>query len=200
MFQMQKVKENIFYLILFYCLSISINEALSTPLYDTHINKLHNALIQNNSSKDERKERVKNLKRTLSGIFDNQKMIKMIYGSKWKALNQESKDELSDVFLDYMTYNYEKRFRKIDNLNFKFVDEDKLNENYVLVKTNLITSENPVEISYILEKKKGTWNIIDILLIGSISEIATKKSEFMAIIEEGGPDGLILAIKSKIIF
>ena len=198
MFQMQKVKENIFYLILFYCLSI--NEALSTPLYDTHINKLHNALIQNNSSKDERKERVKNLKRTLSGIFDNQKMIKMIYGSKWKALNQESKDELSDVFLDYMTYNYEKRFRKIDNLNFKFVDEDKLNENYVLVKTNLITSENPVEISYILEKKKGTWNIIDILLIGSISEIATKKSEFMAIIEEGGPDGLILAIKSKIIF
>ena len=198
MFQMQKVKENIFYLILFYCLSI--NEALSTPLYDTHINKLHNALIQNNSSKDERKERIKNLKRTLSGIFDNRKMIKMIYGSKWKALNQESKDELSDVFLDYMTYNYEKRFRKIDNLNFKFVDEDKLNENYVLVKTNLITSENPVEISYILEKKKGTWNIIDILLIGSISEIATKKSEFMAIIEEGGPDGLILAIKSKIIF
>ena len=198
MFQMQKVKENIFYLILFYCLSI--NEALSTPLYDTHINKLHNALIQNNSSKDERKERIKNLKRTLSGIFDNRKMIKMIYGSKWKALKQESRNELSDVFLDYMTYNYEKRFRKIDNLNFKFVDEDKLNENYVLVKTNLITSENPVEISYILEKKKGTWNIIDILLIGSISEIATKKSEFMAIIEEGGPDGLILAIKSKIIF
>ena len=124
----------------------------------------------------------------------------MIYGSTWKALKQESKNELSDVFLDYMTYNYEKRFRKIDNLNFKFIDEDKLNENYVLVKTNLITSENPVEISYILEKKKGTWNIIDILLIGSISEIATKKSEFMAIIEEGGPDGLILAIKSKIIF
>ena len=77
MFQMQKVKENIFYLILLYCLSI--NEALSTPLYDTHINKLHNALIQNNSSKDERKERIKNLKRTLSGIFDNRKMIKMIY-------------------------------------------------------------------------------------------------------------------------
>ncbi len=195
---MQKVKENIFYLILLYCLSI--NEALSTPLYDTHINKLHNALIQNNSSKDERKERIKNLKRTLSGIFDNRKMIKMIYGSKWKALKQKSRNELSDVFLDYMTYNYEKRFRKIDNLNFKFVDEDKLNENYVLVKTNLITSENPVEISYILEKKKGTWNIIDILLIGSISEIATKKSEFMAIIEESGPDGLILAIKSKIIF
>ena len=195
---MQKVKENIFYLII--CYFLSINETLSTQLYDTHINKLHNALIQNNSSKDERKERIKNLKMTLSGIFDNRKMIKMIYGSKWKALKQESRNELSDVFLDYMTYNYEKRFRKIDNLNFKFVDEDKLNENYVLVKTNLITSENPVEISYILEKKKGTWNIIDILLIGSISEIATKKSEFMAIIEEGGPDGLILAIKSKIIF
>ena len=198
MFQMQKIKENIFYLFLFYCLSI--NEALSTTIYDTHINKLHNALIQNNSSKDERKERIKNLKRSLSEIFDNRKMIKMIYGFNWKVLKQESRDELSEVFLDYMTFNYEKRFRKIDNLNFKFIDEDKLNEKYVLVKTNLITSEDPVEISYILEKKKDTWNIIDILLIGSISEIATKKSEFMAIIEESGPDGLIRAIKSKINF
>ena len=42
------------------------------------------------------------------------------------------------------------------------------------------------------------WQIFDILLTGSISEIATKKSEFFNIIKNSGAEGLIDRINQKI--
>ena len=42
-----------------------------------------------------------------------------------------------------------------------------------------------------------SWKVFDILLDGSISEIATKKSEFKKIIEERGIKGLISNLKLR---
>ena len=39
--------------------------------------------------------------------------------------------------------------------------------------------------------KENEWKIFDVLIDGSISEIATKKSEFSNIIKEKGLKGLI---------
>ena len=46
-------------------------------------------------------------------------------------------------------------------------------------------------------KNGKRWRIFDILLDGSISEIATKKSDFKKIIEEKGFKGLISDLKLK---
>ena len=45
-----------------------------------------------------------------------------------------------------------------------------------LVQTKLkIIDDDDVKIDYLLSKKDKTWKIFDILLAGSVSEIATKK-------------------------
>ena len=52
--------------------------------------------------------------------------------------------------------------------------------------------------NYLLEEINSQWKVFDILLTGSISEIATKKSEFFSIIRESGAEGLIEKINQKI--
>ena len=41
------------------------------------------------------------------------------------------------------------------------------------------------------------WKIFDVLLAGSVSEIATKKSEFKSFIADGNINPLIDALKKK---
>ena len=51
-----------------------------------------------------------------------------------------------------------------------------------------------------LIKKNDRWFIFDVLLNGSISEIATKKSEFRETLNNGGLSSLIILITEKLGF
>ena len=67
-----------------------------------------------------------------------------------------------------------------------------------MVKSNLIlNSKEKVSINYLLTLKGEKWRIFDVLLAGSVSEVATKKSEFSSFIKEGSISPLIEALKKK---
>ena len=54
-----------------------------------------------------------------------------------------------------------------------------------------------VSINYLLSSQGSQWKIFDVLLAGSISEIATKKSEFKLFLENGNINPLIEALKKE---
>ena len=82
------------------------------------------------------------------------------------------------------------------NIKFEKMETQKINEDFRMVKTvlNIDNSEN-INIDYLLMKTKNKWKIFDVLLAGSVSEIATKKSEFRIYIKEKKIDELIEALK-----
>jgi phospholipid transport system substrate-binding protein len=43
----------------------------------------------------------------------------------------------------------------------------------------------------------GTWKVVDVYLTGTISELATRRSEFAAILKSGGPSTLIESLRQK---
>jgi phospholipid transport system substrate-binding protein len=55
----------------------------------------------------------------------------------------------------------------------------------------------PVSVDYILRRSGDAWLISDIYLNGVISEVATRRSEFAAILKSDGVDGLIAALDHK---
>ena len=65
----------------------------------------------------------------------------------------------------------------------------------MLIKTDLIVDEEKVLINYLLLFENNKWRIFDVLLAGSISEIATKKSEFSSFIRDGKITPLIKGLK-----
>ena len=48
-----------------------------------------------------------------------------------------------------------------------------------------------------MRKNERGWQIIDIFLKGSISELATKRSEYNATVKKNGLNGLIARIKER---
>ena len=136
-------------------------------------------------------------KKLITETYDTEKMLKMIIGDSWKNLNNEIKKEIINVFEEYIAKNYIKRFSKIKNLQFSSLEEKKIGP-YKTVKSNLILiNDEKVSISYLLSLKRQEWKIFDVLLAGSVSEVATKKSEFRSFLKDENVSLLIEALKKK---
>ena len=138
------------------------------------------------------------MKDLVNKTYNIEKMISMIIGSKWKSINKNKQEEISLVFGEYVVRNYIKRFKKIINVSFENLGSKELKRNFFLVQTKLkIIDDDDVKIDYLLSKKGKTWKIFDVLLAGSVSEIATKKSEFSSFISNENIDELINALKRQ---
>ena len=156
--------------------------------------RLHKNLKKiNNKSLSVFEVTLKNVKQN----YNSEKMLSMIIGDVWNKVSNEKKKEITYIFEEYIAKNYVRRFSRIKD--FSFVENKEQNVGkFVMVKTNLIIEKKEkVSISYLLSNEKNKWKIFDILLAGSVSEIATKKSEFKNFIKEKNIDPLIDALKKK---
>ena len=66
-------------------------------------------------------------------------------------------------------------------------------------KTKMVKSKGEtVSLNYRMHENAGSWQISDIYLDGSISQLAVQRSEFHAILQREGVDGLIMALSRKV--
>ena len=133
----------------------------------------------------------------VKNTYNVEKMIAKIIGDTWKKTNEKDQEEIVIIFQEYIAKNYFNRFKKIKNPIFNYEESKKIGEKFMLVKTDLVVDKEEVSISYLLSLDKNKWRIFDVLLAGSISEIATKKSEFSAFIRDGKITPLIDALKKQ---
>ena len=178
-------------------LSLNLNSKKSDSLkaFDDPImtvNFLHEELKKISSTNN---SDLNNLLNVINQTYDAEKMLKMIIGTDWENLEIEKKEELIIVFKKYISKNYLKRFSKIDDVSFRNEKKEKISSELFLVRSNLIIKQEKLSIDYVLSLQDNVWKIFDVLLDGSISEIATKKSEFRIFIKEKDIDSLIDAIK-----
>ena len=68
----------------------------------------------------------------------------------------------------------------------------------VMVRSQRIKANGePVKIDYLMRRGGDNWLISDIYLDSGISEVATRSSEFAAILRNEGVEGLIAALNRK---
>ncbi len=129
--------------------------------------------------------------------YNSEKMLSMIIGNQWKNVSNKKRKEIINIFEEYIAKNYVRRFSKIKD--FSFIENKEQNVGkFVMIRSNLVIGKKEkVSISYLLSNDQNKWKIFDVLLAGSVSEIATKKSEFKSFIKGGNIDPLIDALKKK---
>ena len=89
---------------------------------------------------------------------------------------------------------------KINKLEFEILNTKDIGKKYKLINVNLLINiKDKIFISYLMHLKENEWKIFDVLIDGSISEVATKKAEFSETINNDGLKGLILMLKKKLI-
>ena len=170
--------------ILFYSESKSESKVLES------VNALHESLIQISNKKIKSKN-LALMDDVVKNSYDLEKMGKMIIGVKWKKVEIKMQKEFIDVFKRFISVNYLRRFNKINDLDFEHQSVRVIEDKFRLAGVILIADNERIKIDYLLSFNNDQWKIFDVLLDGSISEIATKKSDFKKIINEEGVSGLI---------
>ena len=198
---MKRFLSNFFYNIFLICLIISIfivfhSETKSEDKVLASVNELHESLIKI-SDKTINIDNLAMIDDVVKNSYDLEKMGKIIIGIDWKQTDTKTQKEFINVFKRFISVNYFRRFNKINELHFEHQTVTNIKDKFKLAKVILTADNEKFKIDYLLGFKNEKCKIFDVLLDGSISEVATKKSDFKKIIKEKGVSGLIKNLRIR---
>jgi phospholipid transport system substrate-binding protein len=129
--------------------------------------------------------------------FDVGLMARLSVGPTWTSLSEAQRREVSESIGRYMSAIYADRFDSYAGQKLEVTGEQPAPSG-VMVKSRIIKANGePVKIDYMMHRNGDDWLISDIYLDSAISEVATRRSEFSAILKNDGIDGLIAALNRK---
>lgn len=130
--------------------------------------------------------------------FDLPRMTRLAVGPRWQSLSEQQQAELVTAFGDYSAATYATRFKHDTGDRFEVSPDVTESGSGVIVHSKLLRpSDEPVQLDYLMKESDGRWKIEDVYLSGTISELATRRSEFTAVLDRGGPQALVEALRKK---
>jgi phospholipid transport system substrate-binding protein len=137
------------------------------------------------------------LEPVVSRTFDIPTMARLSVGSSWVTLSDAQRQQVIESFGRYISAIYADRFDSYAGQKLQVTGEQPAAAG-LIVKSQIIKANGePVNVDYMMRRNGDTWLISDIYLDGAISEVATRRSEFGAILKNEGIDGLIAALNRK---
>jgi phospholipid transport system substrate-binding protein len=135
----------------------------------------------------------------VSRTFDLPLMSRLAVGPEWTQLSPDQQQRLTDVFSRYTISVYAQRFDDYNGERFEVDPNPAANASGTLVQTRLIKSDgDKVVLNYLMRQgASGQWQVIDVYLSGTISELATRRSEFVAVLHSSGADGLVRMLEQR---
>ena len=129
--------------------------------------------------------------------FDVASMARLSVGPSWSGLSEAQRQEVTESYGRYISAIYADRFDSYNGQKLEVTGEQPAPFG-LMVKSRIIKSNGePVEVDYVMRQNGEIWLIADIYLDSAISEVATRRSEFAAILKTQGIDGLIAALNRK---
>ena len=160
-------------------------------LYDALLGTMKNGRTLGQSGRFARLEPV------IRQTFDIPTMARLSIGSSWATLSEAQRQQVIESFGRYISAIYANRFDSYAGQRLEVTGEQPAAAG-VIIKSQIIKANGePVNVNYMMRRNGDTWLISDIYLDGAISEVATRRSEFGAILKNEGIDGLIAALNRK---
>src|SRR5215469_7309681 len=160
-------------------------------LYDTLLNTMKNGRTLGQSGRFVQLEPV--VRRT----FDIASMARLSVGPSWATMSDPQRQQVIDGFGRYISAIYADRFDSYSGQKLQVTDEQPATAGLMVHSQIVKANGEPVKINYLMRKSGDAWLISDVYLDGAISEVATRRSEFAAILRNEGIDGLIAALNRK---
>jgi phospholipid transport system substrate-binding protein len=134
----------------------------------------------------------------IRATFDLAAMTRISVGPRWNAIPPEQQAALIDGFTRMTIATYASRFDGYSGERFEVDPAVETRKTGSVVHTRLVQSNGePMAINYLMRHSAPGWEVVDVYLTGTISELATRRSEFSAILDAGGPTKLIDTLKQQ---
>ncbi len=189
------------------CLLLIVGLSLASPasaqnrptdivgrLNDTLLSVMHEADALGSAGRYERLDPV------LRDIFAFSTMARVAAGGHWQTLTSGQRRHLIDAFTRFSIATYANRFNGFSGERFEIKSEEEAARGSMIVHSTIVTGANEtIPLDYLLRQSDDAWKIVDVYLEGSISELATRRSEYNAILADQGFDGLITRLEDRIV-
>ena len=144
------------------------------------------------------KGRYDRLAPVIEQTFDLPAMTRIAIGPRWTSIAKEQQAALVDAFSRMTIATYASRFDGYSGERFEVDSNVDARGSGSVVHTRIVQPKGePVTLNYLMRKSAGKWKAVDVYLTGTISELATRRSEFNSILDAGGPQALIGSLRQQ---
>jgi len=129
-------------------------------------------------------------------VFDLVTMTRIAVGPPWTGFTAADQAALTEAFTRWSIATYAARFDGFSGETFSTQGVQATPNGDQLVRTTLNRTggQEPVVLSYLLRNGR----VVDVYLTGTISELASRRSEFAGLIREGGAPRLLAELQRRI--
>jgi phospholipid transport system substrate-binding protein len=189
------------------CLGLALSLFLPVALHGeatdpaaARVSALYDALLQ--TMKQARqlglKGRYDKLTPVLAKTYDLPLMSRIAVGQSWDALSAPQRQSIVNAFTRMTTATYANRFDGFSGETLQVVETVDRPNGDKLVKTRVVQSDGKtISLNYLVRNTGKDWRVIDVYLNGTISELASRRAEFGAILKSGGPDALVASLNKQ---
>jgi phospholipid transport system substrate-binding protein len=157
-------------------------------LHATLLDLMKNARALGVRGRDQR------LRPVMEATFNLPAMTRIAVGPPWTGFAGPQQLALVRAFSDWSVATYASRFDGYGGESFETLGETPRPNGDVLVNTRLNRpGDAPVLLNYLLREGR----IVDVYLTGTISELASRRAEFTALLREGGPERLVAELQRR---
>ena len=144
------------------------------------------------------KGRYQKLDPAIHRAFNLPLMTRLSVGPDWQKLSPEEQKSLIAAFSDLSVSTYAARFDGFSGEHFDVDPKPTPSSGGVIVNTKLVQSNGEVvQLNYLMREGDGGWQILDVFLKGTISELATRRSEFSSVLRRDGAQALVQLIQNR---
>lgn len=142
--------------------------------------------------------RYEKLEPAVRATFDLPAMTRIAVGPAWTTIDPDGQQALLAAFARLTIATYANRF---DGYSGERFDVDPVVEtrgaNRVVHSTLVRTKGEPIVLNYLAHSTPDGWKATDVYLSGTISELATRRSEFGTLLKNGGPKALADSLRQR---
>jgi phospholipid transport system substrate-binding protein len=144
------------------------------------------------------KGRYTKLEPAIEATFDLAAMTRIAVGPDWNSIPAAQQKTLIESFSRMMIATYANRFDGYSGERFEVEPNSEARNTGKMVHTKLVQSNGePIALNYLMRTSGDNWKVVDVYLTGTISELATRRAEFGAILKAGGANALIESLRQQ---
>ena len=192
------MKSKRFLILLFFIFSLSNINYSSSIEPDIFVQSTVNRASEALNNKNSKEEKIEKLKQIASETVDVKGIGFYTLGSYRKTISENEINQYEALFEQYFLKSFSSRLAEYSNPEIEVVSKKKLNENYTMVYSILVATEQrpEVKINWRIYTKNSEKPLIRDLIIEGLSLARTQKEEFSSIIQSN--DGDINALFSDL--
>ncbi|GJD81808.1 MlaC/ttg2D family ABC transporter substrate-binding protein [Methylobacterium gregans] len=131
---------------------------------------------------------------TLERSFDYPAMLRLAVGQSWAGFTPEQQGELTEAFRRNFVTTYANRLKQAAGGKFEVLGSERRASGSI-VQTKVTTPDNDESQIDFVANPEG--QVIDVLLNGNVSEVASQRTLFNQPLKAGGADGLLKFLRQR---